>query len=418
MSAAPQAPAQTAGAFVGAPHRWRVLAASVLIVVCTGVIYSFSVFAGPLQAAHGWSAAQVTLAFSVNGALAPIPMVVGGVLLDRGWARPLMVVGAVLFGLGFAMSGVASTPGQLVWWYGVVTAFGLGFCYSTAVSNTVRLFPDRRGLAAGLITAGVGLGTVIGAPVASAVIASAGVSAAFVRMGVVYGVVACAAALFVRSAPVGPASPDLGDSGATDGVPWHRMVRSPRFVPIFAAFATVLFGPLMLLSQLAGIGQSTWYGLSAAASALFVAAFSACNALGGPAWGVVADRRGAPAAVMLMAAVGAVSFAVLLTVHSPLGFAIGVLGLGSCFGGALGVFPALTMATFGPRYQGTNYAIMFVAYSVAAFVGPRVIAAQSLDGTWTVAFAVALVMSAAGLGLAALLRRGAAAPVPIEGEPA
>ncbi|MCG2797043.1 MAG: MFS transporter [Cellulomonas sp.] len=379
-------------------HRWRVLAASVVIVMCTGVVYSFSVFAGPLQEVHGWTTGDVMLAFAINGALAPVPMILGGVALDRGGARALMIAGAVLFGGGFALTGTASTPFQLCLWYGVVTAFGLGFCYTTAVSNTVKLFPERQGLAAGLITAGVGAGTVIGAPVARAVIDAAGVSAAFVRMGLVYGVVAVVAATFVRSAPTA----GEGMAGAA-GVPWHAMVRSTRFPVIFLLLAAGLFAPLMVVSQLSGIGQSPWYGLSAASAALFVAGFAACNAIGGPLWGAVADRRGPATAVALMFLVSAGSLVVLLSVHSFAGFGIGVIGIGSCFGGVMGVFPALTMTTFGPRYQGTNYAVMFIAYSVSAFAGPRV--AASGGGAYTVPFVVAIIVSLLGLALTALLRR-------------
>jgi len=415
-------------------YRWVVLAASVVVVMCTGVIYAFSVFAGPLGEAHGWSGAQVMLAFALNGAVAPVPMLLGGIALDRGWARQLMMTGAVLFGLGFAMTGTATTPVGLSLWYGVVTAFGVGFCYSTAVSNTIRYFPDRRGFAAGVITAGVGASSVIGAPVASAVIGSAGVSAAFVRMGLVYGVVALVAASFIRSAPTARAARAGADAatgdGATgdaavghgavaDGVPWYRMVRSTRFFVIFALFAMSLFAPVMALSQLSGIGQSSRFGLSAGTAALFVAAFALAKAVGGPAWGVVADRRGGPVTVTMLGAVSAVSLVVLLTVHSPVGFAIGVLGLGSTLGGVFGVFPALTMTTFGPRFQGTNYAIMFVAYAVAAFVGPRFAATQSVGGDYGVPFVVALVVSLGAVALAPALRsRRAPRHDPVAPEPA
>lgn len=382
-------------------YRWVVLGASVAIVMCTGIIYAFSVFAGPLAEAHGWTTAQVMMAFAISGGLSPIPMVLGGIALDRGWARPLVLTGAALFAVGFALTGTATSLVGLYLSYGVLTAFGVGFCYATAVSNTVRFFPDRRGLAAGLVTGGVGLATVIGAPVARAVIDAVGVSAAFVRMGVVYGVVAVSAAALIRAAPRTTGA----GAGSADGVAWRTMIRTGRFWLLFAVFATTLFAPVMLLSQLSGIGQSAWFGQSAASAALFVAAFALLKALGGPGWGALADRVGGPAAIASMAVVSLLSVVVLLTVHSPIGLAIGVLGLGSTLGGLLGVVPALTMTTFGPRFQGVNYAIMFVAYAAAAFVGPRVAAGRADDGEYGAAFVVALVVSAVAVALGMLLRR-------------
>ena len=57
-------------------NRWVVLWASVAILLCAGVIYSFSVFAIPLVQGHeGWTMGQVMNAFIINGAIAPIPMI-------------------------------------------------------------------------------------------------------------------------------------------------------------------------------------------------------------------------------------------------------------------------------------------------------------------------------------------------------
>ena len=45
-------------------NRWQVLAASTAILLCTGAVYSFSVFAGPLSSSTGWSMSEIMLAFS------------------------------------------------------------------------------------------------------------------------------------------------------------------------------------------------------------------------------------------------------------------------------------------------------------------------------------------------------------------
>ena len=45
--------------------RWQVLAASTAILLCTGAVYSFSVFAGPLSSSTGWSMSEIMLAFAI-----------------------------------------------------------------------------------------------------------------------------------------------------------------------------------------------------------------------------------------------------------------------------------------------------------------------------------------------------------------
>lgn len=86
-------------------NRWVVLIASTTVLLCTGAIYAFSVFAGPLSALKGWSMGEIMMAFTINSAVGPIPMILGGFLTDKGWAKWSIMVGGLLFGLGFYLSG-------------------------------------------------------------------------------------------------------------------------------------------------------------------------------------------------------------------------------------------------------------------------------------------------------------------------
>lgn len=400
-------------------NRWRVLAGSVLILLCTGAIYAFSVFAGPLSSAHGWSMSQVMLAFTINGAIAPVPMILGGFIIDRGGARWAIFAGAALFAAGFILTGTATTTGQLYLYYGLIAGLGQGFAYSGCLNNTIKLFPDRRGLAAGVITAGMGAGSVIAAPVAQAIIKSSGPGAAFTRMGIVYAVVVLLGALLVRPAPDGfkPAgwTPPTG-TGAPVNRTWREMLGGPAFYVIFAMLGAGAFSGLLIASQLSSIAQTSSFGITAATAAVLVSVYSICNALGRFGWGAVSDRLGYTTAIVCIYTVVALSFVVMLTMHSMAGFVLGIVGLGLCFGGVMGVFPALTMKTYGPRFQGVNYGIMFTAYSIAAYFGPKI--GSSLghvdrkipgSGDYTKPFVIAIVVTVVGLALALLLNRVTAA---------
>lgn len=137
-------------------NRWLVLIASTAVLLCTGAVYAFSVFAGPLSQLKGWSMSEIMLAFTINAAVGPITMILGGFLTDRGLAKWTVFFGGVLFGLGFFLTGLVNSPGMLYFTYGILAGLGQGFAYSACLSNTLRLFPDKRGLASGLITAGMG----------------------------------------------------------------------------------------------------------------------------------------------------------------------------------------------------------------------------------------------------------------------
>jgi OFA family oxalate/formate antiporter-like MFS transporter len=51
-------------------------------------------------------------------------------------------------------------------------------------------------------------------------------------------------------------------------------------------------------------------------------------------------------------------------------FLFGVMSVGFCFGGFLGVYPALTADYFGTKNMGVNYGCMFMAYGMAGLFGP------------------------------------------------
>jgi OFA family oxalate/formate antiporter-like MFS transporter len=353
------------------------------------------------------------LAFTINGAIAPIPMILGGSLIDRGYARWVILVGSVLFVTGFILTGTASTTAQLYLYYGLLAGLGQGLAYSGCLNNTIKMFPDRRGMVAGIITAGMGAGSVIAAPIAQSIIKSAGPDAAFIRMGLAYVVIILVGALLARPAPVGyvPAgwTPPTGSAPAALG--WSQMLRTPSFYLIFVMLGAGAFSGLMIASQLSPIAQTPMFGVSAASAAVLVSVYSICNAAGRFVWGTVSDRLGYTTAIVCIYAVVAASMGVLLLMHSTAGFTIGIVGLGLCFGGVMGVFPALTMKTYGPRFQGVNYGIMFSAYSIAAYFGPKVGATLGggAAGDYTQPFIIAIGVALVGLVLTLVLARVTAA---------
>ena len=121
---------------------------------------------------------------------------------------------------------------------------------------------------------------------------------------------------------------------------------------------------------------------------------------------------------MMIYGVVALSMLVLVTLNGKTAFAVGIIGLGLCFGGVMGVFPALVMKNFGPRHQGINYGITFCAYSVSAYFAPRIAAniSGSHHGDYTIAFVIAIVLALVGvlltLAFVMVQRAGAARALP------
>ena len=384
-------------------NRWQVLIASTVVLLCTGAIYAFSVFAGPLSATKSWGMPEIMLAFTINSAVAPIPMIIGGFFTDRGLAKWSITVGGLMFGLGFCLSGLATSPTMLYLTYGLLAGIGQGLAYSGCLSNTIKLFPDKKGLAAGIITAGMGGAAIIAAPIANFFIQNYDVTFAFRVLGIAYMVIILIASLFIKSAS-GNQTPKTAQPVAgqekLDKVNknWLDMLKTPTFYIIFLMMFTGAFSGLMIAANASVIGQQM-FGLTPTTAAFYVSLYSLSNCLGRVIWGTVSDKLGRNNTLYIILGVIILAFVLLLSLSSATGFAISIMILGICFGGVMGVYPPLIIKNYGPINQGVNYGIVFCGYSVAAFFGPKIAVsiAKSNHGDFSKAFYVAIAVAVVGL---------------------
>lgn len=393
-------------------NRWSILVAAIFINMCIGAVYSFSVFSGPLGAERGWTMAQVMTAFTINSAISPIPMILGGKLLDKGKAKISIIVGGAVFALGFMLTGMAQTTVQLYIAYGLLGGLGQGIAYSGTIGNTVKLFPDKRGLAAGLVTAGYGGATIITAPIANTLIEKFGILTTFKIMGIVYLVVILVAGIFIKTAPQGympegwtPPAPAAGRKQARNFT-WQEMIKTASFYIIAVMFMIGALSGMMVTSNASTIGQQM-YGLTAAVAATYVSLYSFSNCIGRVFWGAISDKFGRNKALLCIYAVISAMLLLLITIKSVVAFAIAVVGIGLCFGGTMGIFPSLVGEKFGMKNYGVNYGVTFIGYSAAAYFGPKfaVKVATTNNGDFTGAFLIALVVSVVGIALTLIYKK-------------
>jgi MFS transporter, OFA family, oxalate/formate antiporter len=387
-------------------NRWRILIASTLINICVGAIYAFSIFALPLTNVFNATMPEIMMAFTINAAISPIPMILGGKLVDKGGAKKAIILGGSMFGIGFILSGFVTAPWMLYITYGLITGMGQGIVYSATIGNTVKLFPDKRGLASGIVTAGYGGGTIVIAPIANALITSNGVQPTLITLGIAFLVVILSCSLLVKACPVGYVpqgwTPPVMAGGNKGGVniPWNEMIKKPIFYIIASLFLIGALSGMMVTSNASVIGQ-TMFGLTAATAALYVSLYSLSNCLGRVFWGAISDKIGRTKCLMVIYLVIAAMMLTIALSTSVLGFAIAIVGIGLCFGGTMGIFPSLVGEKFGMKYYGVNYGVTFIGYSGAAFFGPRIAntVAAANNGMFTNAFYIALVISLVGFAL-------------------
>lgn len=384
-------------------NRWIILAASVVINLCIGSAYAWSVFQTPFIEQFGWSTADASLAFTLSLSLVPFAMIVAGRFMDVRGPKIVAFTGGIIFSVGMFLTSFTNSLTILYLTYGILGGWGIGTVYSVTVSNTVKWFPDKRGLAGGFTAAGFGLGAVLFAPVAVSLVGSFGVLTTFKILGVFHLVVILATSLLL-SAPTAGWKPEgwnppqpAGGSGIEDYTS-KQMLKTPDFYLLWAMYTIGCVSGLMIIGHASSIGQEV-IGLTPQVAAVAVSFLGLANTFGRMFWGTISDKLGRYITLVLMYLTSGIMLLILNIAQDFTLFVVGVCGIALGFGGFLGIFPSVTADKFGAKYLSVNYGIIFTAYGLAAFIGPRLAAVvkESSGGDYGLAFIIASVMNVVGI---------------------
>lgn len=387
-------------------NRWLMLFCICCNTFCFGGVYAWSAFSGELAAYMGWDYSQVTVAYSVMLMMVAAMGLVGGVLLQRFGARRLMIAAGIMWGLGWLATGFSGSLVMLYASFGVLAGCASGFGYNPGVVTAVSWFPDRKGFASGMAVGVCGMSSLIVAPLANFLLTKFNVMTAFQIIGGFFLVISLATSWYIDSPepgwkPEGYVAPAA--SLQSEGKNWREMLKDPRCYLLWATLLCASVAGLMLVGHASKIGQEV-AGITAAQAALLVGIMAVANFAGRLALGALSDVLGRHQIVIGVMILCALDMVFLSKVSGFYGFVAAIVIAGVCFGGTLATFSALSSDTFGPKYNGINYSIIFTGYGIASIVGPNMATSiQASSGSYSGAFIFAAVCSI----LAAVLCLGA-----------
>ena len=404
-----------------AANRWLPLLGGVLMNLALGVIYAWSVFVAPLNADFDWTRTQVSVVFTIAILSVGSWFVVAGFLQDRFGPRMVAAFGGILYALGFFL---ASQAESLIWLYvtfGAIAGAGNGFGYAIPIPVCSKWFPDRRGLAVGLVVGGYGAGSGIYGPLAREILIPAyGWQGTMQISALVFLVMTLAAAYLLKNPPPGYQPPTPAGAQTAGGAQkppilvardftTGEMVRTPTFYLLWIAYCLGTAAGLMVISQLVPVGEAAGLG-AAAALGLTIGAIG--NTGGRVLSGWMSDTGGRLNTLRLMVLLSAVALPLFYLMRGEVAlFYLLLFVIYYCYGTLLSVFASTCADFYGTRHMGVNYGLLFSAWGIAGIVGP-VIAGQVFDatGNYELAFHVAAALSVVALG-ALMLAKPPSAPV-------
>ena len=336
-------------------------------------------------------------------------MILGGAVNDRFGPRAVIMGGGLLIGLGLVLCGMAASPSSITLAYGGCFGLGLGLTYGACITTAIRYFPDRRGMAGGIVTAAYGMSSVLVPPVAQRLIEAVGIMNTFMVLGCVFGAVIMTGALACRRCPpdfVPVGMEQVRSARAASGKTWREMLASPIFYPMIVLLLCGALSGMMIISQAASIAKTS-IGMGPAAAAAAVSVIALFNMAGRMAAGMLSDRLGRLAVLMGALVLSACGLGVLMTAGTgdDASFYLGCVLVGLSFGAFMAIYPGFTADRFGTAYASVNYGIMFCGFAAAGFGGPTLMREMQAAGMdFEACCMMALGFCAAGLMTALVCR--------------
>jgi MFS transporter, OFA family, oxalate/formate antiporter len=388
-------PATPPTGFLGS--RWMQL---VFGLICMMAIsspqYVWTLFTKPLTAQLGVKLSDLQVTFSIFIVLQTFLSPLQGYLIEKFGPKLLLSVGAILTGLSWILASSATSLTGIYMTYGLLGGIGTGVIYVGIVGLMVEWFPDRRGLAAGVVAAGYGMGAAITTFPVSSSIAAAGYQATMQHFGLIFGAIAFLAALGMKSPPKGWMADYIASKKKTEGLASGKMLQTPVFWLMFVMMTMMSTSGLMVISQMAtfskdfGIAGAMVFGMAALPLALTVDRFT--NGLTRPFFGWVSDRIGRENTMFIAFGLEAIAMTLwLLTRDNTLLFVLfsGLVFFG--WGEIFSLFPSTLTDTFGEKHAITNYGFLYMAQGIGSiFGGPLAAKLHEATGSWITVFAVVI----------------------------
>jgi OFA family oxalate/formate antiporter-like MFS transporter len=231
----------------------------------------------------------------------------------------------------------------------------------------------------------------------------------FKMLGCLYLVGICVLGMLIKTAPDGFAPAGWVPSAQSQkalNIPdkdWKGMLADPLYYLLAATMIMGAISGLMIIAHASPILQAVG-GYSVVAAGSWVGILAVCNSSGRAGWGVISDRCGRMSTMVVIYII--LGLAMFWLASTPIGVVIPLLIVGTSFGGFMGQLASLTADAYGAKNLPMNFGVMFVPFSVGAFIGPRLAGSIKVaTGSYSQAFLIASILCVVGIVLAMVARR-------------
>ncbi len=391
-------------------RRRLVAAGDILMLLFSGLVYSWSLFVTPLETDLGWTRSQTSMTFTFCSIANTLFALLSAILARKIGSKRVTQIFAVLAFAGFVGASRTQSLWQIYICYGILCGGSIGAIYNQALATIVTWFRDKASLMTGVMLMCYGMGSVLLSPLISYLISGFGWRGAFLVLAFMALIIMLFGSFQTRiptaeEAALLPQGANLNqpftsqDSVITtrDYLP-QDMIRTKSFWCFVVWNLSIAIIGLTMSGHAAPIAQSI--GVAAGASSIFVSCYSLFNGLGRVTYGMLFDKIGRKKCTIIVSMVGICAGLLLFfscISASYILLFVAFLLLGFTFGGGPVCSASIVKELFGEKNYGVNLGFGNLAVLGSAFAGPY--AAGIVYQNWGYLAVALFLTAAAGLSL-------------------
>lgn len=372
------------------------LACGFLLMLCSGLVFSWSILAGPIEVELGFTRQQTSLVFPFSLSISIFGQMLAGYLQKKIGLKYNFFIAAGLYLIGFWTASKSHTIGQIYLGYGVLVGLAIGMLFNAVLINVPAFsLPKNESFGTGVVLMGFGLGSMVLGTLAAQLIQISGWRVVFTGFAIGYAALSLLGSLLIPSS-IHLKSETRQEKKTRDLSPPQLMkLRSYR---TFFLWSVVLVWGALVVSGHAALCAAEMTSDPMVASTA-VTANAMANIFSRIAFGYSYQRFGERRcrwSLTTLACIGALVCAVSYVGKTLVGLLMGFSVLGAVNGGNSVVGTAYIREKFGRTYFGSNTAMTNLHLAISSFIGPAVAGViRTQSGSYTSVFLLMVLVSAA-----------------------
>lgn len=392
----------------GSSFRWAELVLGTVILLVLGSLYAWSTYRGTLVEEFNWTISSAQLTFSISMMMFCLGGLVSGIVSGKKGPRIPMLLSAVFMCIGLVMSSMIDSMTGLYAAYGVFYGFGVGLGYNAIMGTIVKWFPDKTGLASGVLLMGFGISSLIVGKLAARLIGTIGWRDTFLYFGIAFGLIVLIVSFFIR--PPKPAEVEgfqttSGKSEPFSEVDYKGMLKAKNFWFFFVWVITLSAAGLCIVGNSATYADTICNNLEIAATVAGV--ISICNGIGRVIFGSLFDIKGYRFTMLSVVAMFIISTLVLLASSATGSFAVLIIAyvlVGLAYGGVTPTNSAFIAKFFGKQNYALNFSIVNLNLLIASYLPQVASSLQDKTGSYNGTFYYMIGLAVAAIVMTLLIR--------------